>query len=87
MTFTNTAPTALGPGRIWINAAFSRPTGRIPVGASVEYSLQEFVNEYGQRFRAGGFFAIEPPDDLVLVEIEDERGAMAGLIVVEAEAE
>ena len=58
----------------------------MPIGQTRRFDLREFVNEYGERFRAGGFFATERPDDVVLVQIE-HGGRLDGLLVVGTEDE
>ena len=43
--------------------------------------LRDFVNEFGERFEAGGFFATERPDPLLLVQYES-RGRLWSLVVI-----
>ncbi len=80
LTMTNTSPATLGPGLLWINAAYSIEIDPIPSGERVTIDLRECLNEFGQPFRGGGFFATERPDDVVLAEIETDEG-MLGLKV------
>lgn len=82
IVLTNTTARRLPTCTMWLNASFAREIGDLPVGESARYELSEFCNEFGERFRAGGFFAIEPPDLLVLAQLEYEDH-MAGLIVVQ----
>ncbi len=86
MRFTNTSPRTFEPTRIWINQRFSRLFGGMAPGETVELPLIEFVDEYGDTFRAGGFFANRTPEALVLVQIESGEGESAvldGFVVVE----
>lgn len=90
--FTNTTPEPLGPGRLWLNAWYSREIPAIGVGESVTYQLKEFRDQYGAQFRGGGFFAAQNPEALVLAQVEPaetESGdvELLGLIVVGGEAE
>lgn len=86
MRFTNTSPRTFEPSRIWINQRFSRLFAGVAPGETVELPLIEFVDEYGDTFRAGGFFANRSPEALVLVQIESGEGESAvldGFVVVE----
>jgi len=96
--FTNTTARPIGPGRLWLNAWYSREIPAIEVGESVKYQLKEFRDQYGAVFRGGGFFAARNPEGLVLAQVEpgapapdsdeqSERPELEGLIVVGGEAE
>lgn len=58
----------------------------IDIGDTVTLALTDTADEFGDSFRAGGFFASEPPQRLVLVQVEqqgdDGKPHMLGLIVV-----
>lgn len=82
IAITNTSARTLGPGTLWLNGAFGRPFDRLGVGERVELALGSFRSEFGERFRAGGFFATEPPERLVQAQIEGPDGSLTGLIVV-----
>ncbi len=81
ITLTNTSPTALGPGRMWINQWFSRELEPVAPGQTVTLDLDEFRDRYGDSFRAGGFFATERPAKLVLVQVE-QNNEIVGLVTV-----
>jgi len=81
LSFTNTSENTLGPGRLWINAAYSIEVHSIPPGTRESIDLNSCINEFGQPFRGGGFFATERPDDVVLAQIEDQSGSLTGLLV------
>jgi hypothetical protein len=66
---------------MWINAWFSREFKGLAVGESVEMSLFDFKDQYGDTFRAGGFFATQKPTRLVLAQLEYEN-ELVGLVVV-----
>ena len=89
---TNTTARSFGEGTLWLNRRFSydlEPGNPWDVGETRSISLFEFVDEHGERFRAGGFFAAEAPDKLVQAQIEapgsDGMRELLGLIVVEGE--
>lgn len=92
ITLTNTTASDLPAGRMWLNKWFSLelPDG-LPVAQTASFDLGEFVDEFGERFRAGGFFAINEPDDLVLAQYQTINDAgetvMLGLIVVDGRVE
>ena len=82
----NGSSQAIGPGTMWVNQEFSHPVASIGAGATVELDLSEFRNEFGERFRAGGFWATERPKRLGLVQVEPPSGGMLiGLVVIEDE--
>lgn len=78
---TNTTARSFGPSTIWINGRFSMPIDGLAIGQTLRLDLREFRDEFGDTFRAGGFFATRDPDALVLAELENDD-AMYGLIVV-----
>lgn len=89
LRLTNTTATGFGAGRLWVNRRFSREIDGLAVGESLDLNLYEFVDQYGDKFRAGGFFATQDPDNVVLVQLEARRlddasddPSMYGLIVV-----
>jgi hypothetical protein len=90
--FTNTTPRAFGPSTIWINRR------SIAVGETVTLPLEAFVDENGERFRAGGFFAAYIPDIIALAQLEtsgtqtgttpdQQQTVLLGLITVKAGAD
>lgn len=88
---TNTTPRAFGPSTLWLNARFSLPIDGLAVGETRTFKLDDFRDEFSDAFHAGGFFASEPPDRLVLAQIETPRadGSMEllGFIVVNGDVE
>jgi len=81
ITMTNTSAESLRAGRMWVNAEFVRDFDGLGIGESTTLSLLDFRNEFGETFRAGGFFATRIPSDLVQVQLEEEAG-LIGFIVV-----
>ena len=79
---TNTSATSFGTGTIWLNGAFGHPIDGFSIGQTIKLSLHNFRNAFGERFRAGGFFATERPEPVVMAELQD-GDEMLRLIVVE----
>lgn len=78
---TNTTARAFGPSRIWINRWYSRAIDRFDVGQTLELSLWDFRDQYGEPFEAGGFFAVRKPYRLSQAQL-DTGEELLGLIVV-----
>ncbi|MDF1808950.1 MAG: hypothetical protein P1U42_04565 [Phycisphaerales bacterium] len=86
LKFTNTTTHEFGPSVIWINKRYSLPIDGVASGETVELNLLEFVDEFGDVYRAGGFFAQRTPAPVVLVQIEtiaNEEPTLFGMVVVE----
>jgi hypothetical protein len=86
LRMTNTTARAFGPGRLWLNQQYSAEVGVIEPGQTLEMDLRTFVDEFGDVYRAGGFFAQRDPANVVLVEIEDgpaDNRELVGFVVVE----
>jgi hypothetical protein len=82
LTLTNTTARAFGPCRMWLNQWYSRDLDGLAVGQSLSLPLSEFKDRYGAPFRAGGFFATEAPDRVVLTQLEAE-GQLIGLVTID----
>lgn len=80
LTFSNTTPSTLPAGRLWVNGQFGYEIDETAVGQTRSLPLHLFENEFGDRFRAGGFFATDPPSRLVLVELES-GGELIGFTI------
>lgn len=86
LRLTNTTAEAFGPGRLWLNQSFSTPVEALNPGDSWDLSLLDFVDEFGDVYRAGGFFAQRDPAAVVLVEIEtgqSDQRELVSFVVVE----
>jgi hypothetical protein len=61
------------------------------VGETVALDLEEFVDENGDRFKAGGFFAGYIPDIIALAQLQtttnDGKPILLGLVTVKAGAD
>lgn len=86
ISFTNTTARTLPATIMWLNRRFCRPVDALEVGETRTLALSGFKDEFGQPFRAGGFFASEAPDKLVQAQLEsvDAQGAktLLGLVVI-----
>lgn len=78
---TNTTARSFGPSTVWLNARYSREIEGLAIGETLTLDVGDFTDEFGARFRGGGFFATVNPDPLVMAEIETD-GKMYGLVVV-----
>ncbi len=86
LRFTNTTTRDFGPSVIWINKRYSLAIPGFASGETVELELGNFVDEFGDVYRAGGFFAQRTPAPVVLVQIEtveDDEPILHGFVVVE----
>ncbi|MFN0011878.1 MAG: hypothetical protein ACKVS8_09575 [Phycisphaerales bacterium] len=86
LTLTNTSARTFGPCRVWVNQWYSLPIEGLAAAQTITLDLGAFKDRYGTPFRAGGFFATERPDRVVLVQIED-GAEVVGLAVVAGEIE
>lgn len=86
LTMTNTTAHEFGQCTLWLNARYSKRIDGFAIGQTLEIPLSEFHDEFGEIFRGGGFFAADPPQRLVLAEVEspDEHGntRMYRLVIV-----
>ncbi len=82
LRFTNTTAERFGPCRVWVNAWYGRQIDGVDIGETIALDLYSFKDTNGVKFRAGGFFAVEQPDDVVLTQLEiDDR--LIGLVTVQ----
>ncbi len=70
LRMTNTTAETFGPGVMWLNQQYAMPVESFEPGETWELDLKGFADEFGDVFRAGGFFAQRDPAGVVLVEIE-----------------
>ncbi|MFU8827872.1 MAG: hypothetical protein ACNA8P_00380 [Phycisphaerales bacterium] len=85
ISITNTTGRDFGRSILWLNQEFSKEIPSWAVGETILLDLSRFENQYGARFRAGGFFATERPKNVVLAQLEtqDDSQSLLGLIVVQ----
>jgi hypothetical protein len=87
LRFTNSTTTDLPDGIMWLNKRYSAPMAALSSGETAELDLRVFVDEFGDTYKAGGFFAQREPAPVVLaqVEVPDDNGSplLYGLVVVQ----
>ena len=86
LRMTNTTAETFGPGVMWLNQQYSLPVESFEPGETWELDLKSFVDEFGDLFRAGGFFAQRDPAAVVLVEVEtgpDDARELVWFVVVQ----
>ncbi len=68
---------------IWINQRFMRRLDTLPAGATVRVSLWDFWDVRGDRFAAGGFWRVQEPIPVRLVQLQvSEDQPMLGLVTI-----
>ncbi len=85
ITLTNTTARTFGPSTLWLNARFGRPIEGFAPGQTLSLNLYDFRDEFGEKFRGGGFFATKQPEQLMHAQLEtlvDGETAVLGLVVV-----
>src|SRR5688572_15225475 len=71
---------------LWINQRYVSHVETLEPGETLELSLWQFHDEYGDTFNAGGFFRTYEPTPVRLAEIHPAgRPGMVGLIAIRSE--
>ncbi len=86
LRLTNTTTHDFGQSTIWLNQRYSSPLNALASGQTIEMDLTTFVDEFGETFRAGGFFSQRIPAPIVLCQLEtniDNEPQLVGFVVVE----
>ncbi len=86
LRLTNTTTRDFGASTVWINQRYSSPIDALASGQTIDMDLKIFVDEFGETYRAGGFFSQRVPAPVVLCQLETDEGngpVMHGFIVVE----
>jgi len=86
LKFTNSTTRDFGASVVWINKRYSLAIPGFASGETVELDLHDFVDEFGDVYRAGGFFAQRTPAPVVLMQIEtveNDEPILYGFVVVE----
>lgn len=92
LKLTNITTRDFGPSTLWLNQRYSLPIDGLNSGQTIDLDLKAFIDEFGETYKAGGFFAQRVPAPVVLCQIEvvepvweDEQdvSVMHGFIVVE----
>jgi hypothetical protein len=85
LTLTNSTPHVYEASTLWINRRYSRPIQTFEIGETISLDMREFVDEFSQNFKGGGFFATQRPEDAMLIQLETERNGdvqLLGLVSV-----
>lgn len=85
MTLTNTTAERFEASTVWINQRYGYPIPSLDIGQRITLDMREFVDQFSEHFRGGGFFATQRPDDAMLVQLETERDGeivLLGLVSV-----
>lgn len=80
LTITNTTAERFEASTLWINQRFGYPLPSLDIGQSVTVDLRDFVDEFSEHFRGGGFFATERPADAMLIQLETQRNGSTELL-------
>ncbi len=87
LRFTNSTTSDLPESTMWLNKRYSAPMPAVASGETIELDLRGFVDEFGDTYKAGGFFAQREPAPVVLAQIAvpDDNGnpLLYGLVVVQ----
>jgi len=86
LRFTNTTTHDFGPSVVWLNQRYSQPINGLASAETIEMDLKLFVDEFGETYRAGGFFSQRVPAPVVLCQLETEinnETQLVGFVVVE----
>lgn len=86
LRFTNTTTHDFGPSVVWLNQRYSQPIRGLASAQTIEMDLKLFVDEFGETYRAGGFFSQRIPAPVVLCQLEtkvNNEEQLVGFVVVE----
>lgn len=81
ITMTNTSSQTFTDARLWAIQWYSHPLPSWKPGETLTLDLSNFTDRYGNHMRAGGFWAVDNPEKLVLLQVE-QGDKLIGLIVV-----
>jgi hypothetical protein len=71
---------------LWVNQRYVHHVESLPAGKTVELSLWNFKDEYGNCFNAGGFFRTYEPTPVRMVEIQTKpEEKTIGLVTIRRE--
>lgn len=87
LRFTNTTTSDIPASTMWLNKRYSAPMPALASGETIELDLRVFVDEFGDTYKAGGFYAQREPAPVVLAQIEltdtENTPMLFGLVVVQ----
>lgn len=86
LELTNTTTQRLEGGTLWLNQRFAHDVEALAPGEQREYELDSFLDQFGDYFRPGGFWALRTPDRIMLAQWEERVPGQApkliGLVTV-----
>lgn len=86
LELTNTTTRTLEGGTLWLNQRFARDVETLAPGDKREYDLDSFLDQFGDYFRPGGFWATRTPDRIAQAQWEErvpgQPPRLVGLIAV-----
>ncbi|MFT3686975.1 MAG: hypothetical protein QM783_18985 [Phycisphaerales bacterium] len=85
VTMTNTSARTFDNARLWANQWYSHELPSWKPGESLTLGLADFKDRYGQPMRAGGFWAIDNPEKLVLMQVEQGQETIGLIVIGQAE--
>ena len=86
LRFTNTTTHDFGSSVVWLNQRYSQELSGLASGETVEMDLKLFVDDFGETYRAGGFFSQRIPAPVVLCQLQtmlNGEEQLVGFVVVE----
>lgn len=87
LRFTNTTTSDIPASTMWLNKRYSAPMPALASGETIELDLRVFVDEFGDTYKAGGFYAQREPAPVVLAQLEltdpENTPMLFGLVVVQ----
>lgn len=81
VTMTNTSSKTFENARLWANQWYSHEIALWSPGQTITLEVANFKDKFGTPMKAGGFWAAENPEKLVLMQVE-QGTTLTGLIVI-----
>lgn len=81
ITLANHAPESFADFTLWINERYQAKVDALPLGGMLTISLDSLRDEFGEKFRAGGFFSSQKAQPVVKAEMQS-TDSLIGLIVI-----
>jgi len=81
LELTNTTTQRLEGGTMWLNQRFARDVEALAPGDKREYDLDSFIDQFGDYFRPGGFWAAYTPDRIYLAQWEERVPGQAPKLI------
>ncbi len=86
LQIVNSTPRSYRDFDLWINQRYVRRVDVLLVGDTVQISLWDFYDQWGEAFNAGGFWRTDEPMPVRLVQMQlGEDQPLIGLVMIRAE--